>query len=121
MKIEFWDISQAAKLTDFYNEQIATVPYCYPVSPEEFERAVCYQLHEALEKHKMNADKELAVCSERRLIVGEQNGEVVGFADIGRHESEDKERDAVGLIRFMTYRPGCRPIGQAILEHALFP
>ena len=48
MKITFWDISQAAKLTDFYNEQIATVPYCYPVSPEEFERAVCYQLHEVL-------------------------------------------------------------------------
>lgn len=113
MKITFWGMSEAAKLTDFYNQQIATLSYGYPVLPEEFERSFCYQFGEALEKHK--PVKELAAFSERKLIVGSQDRKIVGFAHVGKQEMEGGE---IGHIRFMTYRPGCRPVGSAILEAA---
>ena len=117
MKIAFWDVSEATKVTNCYNEQIASVPYCYPVSQEELKRAFCYQLHEALEEHKPYAEKELVACFERKLLVGWQDGGIVGFADIGKQQREETG-EAIGLIRLLTYRPGCRTAGQAMLEHA---
>ena len=40
MKIKTIEIDQASVLTDFYNEQFADMPYCYPVTPDEFETGV---------------------------------------------------------------------------------
>ena len=73
MKITYWDIADAAKLTDFYNEEFANLPYCYPVSPEEFKIGVRYHAEE---------DKPYVDLSHEKLIVGEQDGEIVGFAHV---------------------------------------
>ena len=100
MEIQQWDITEAPKLTRVYNEQIAEVPYCYPVSPEEFEKGI-----RATKKH-LHSDQ---------LIIGKQNGEIIGFAHAA---VEDKDTgggkvESVGCIRFLTYERGHRPAGQA--------
>ena len=37
MNLEDWDLANISDLTPFYNRQIEPLPYCYPVSVEEFD------------------------------------------------------------------------------------
>lgn len=116
MPITLRDNSSATELTDFYNEQITPIPYCPTVTPEEFELGFHFRINPWPEED--NTDRELAGHSERKLIVAEENGEIVGFADVGKQIKDDEAGTEVGLIRVMMYRPGHRRAGQSILEQA---
>jgi GNAT superfamily N-acetyltransferase len=110
VKILHWDIDRAGELASVYNDQVTDIPHCYAVSPEEFENGFRYG---------KGADEPYENFHSEKIIVGEQNGKIVGFADVavvGISEGERKMRK--GLIRFLTYQPGYRPVGQAILEEA---
>ena len=122
MGILHWDVTEAANLTRFYNAEFQQLPYCYPVTPEEFELGFRYQEEK---------DEPYEMLSHEHLIVGEQGGELVGFVHvavwhkgqevdsrIGRHPVEEILEDRVGLILFFHYRSGHRQIGQALLEAA---
>ena len=39
----FHDLTEAARLTDFYNDEFTPLPYYYEISPEEFHIGVRYQ------------------------------------------------------------------------------
>ncbi|MBM3242892.1 GNAT family N-acetyltransferase [Candidatus Poribacteria bacterium] len=110
MKSMYWDVVDAGSLVHVYNEQFAGVPHCYPVSPEEFEIGIRY---------RKDADKPYDELHSEKFIVGEQNGKIVGFADVVVVETKENEQKKYkGLIRFLTYQPGCRAVGQALLEEA---
>ena len=122
MKINTLEIDQASGLADFYNEQFADMPYCYPVTANEFVTGIRW--HE-------ERDEPYADLSEESILVAEDDdGAVAGFAHvavcrrgeeddrIGLHPIEELLEDRIGLIRFFHYRAGERPAGQALLEAA---
>lgn len=106
MKITHWDVGDTGKLVQVYNEHVADVPNCYPVSPEEFARGLSDPKN----------DRHCQEYQSENIIVGEENGKIIGFAHIavGKNEFSDRQRHG-GLIHFLTYQAGYRPIGQAIL------
>ena len=110
MKIMYWDVADAGSLFHVYNKQFAGVPHCYPVSPEEFEIGIRY---------RKDADEPYEELHSEKFIVGEQNGKIVGFSDVVVVETEeDGQKEHKGLIRFLTYQPGCRSVGQALLTES---
>ena len=74
MKIIYLDIANIGELARVYNEQIAGIPHCYSMSPEEFEAGFPYQKHSRDTYHE-------DIHSEK-IIVGQQNGRIRGFADV---------------------------------------
>ncbi|MXW03724.1 MAG: GNAT family N-acetyltransferase [Gemmatimonadetes bacterium] len=122
MKISTLELDQASVLTDFYNEQFSGMPYCYPVTEDEFRTGVLW--HE--EEDRPYED----LSEESILVVEDDGGDVAGFAHvaicrkgeeedrIGLHPIEELLEDRIGLIRFLHYRAGARPAGQALLEAA---
>ena len=99
------------ELAPIYSEQMALVPHCYPVSPEEFKVGVRYRKDVNIPYENVHSQE---------IIVGEYGGKIVGFADVAIisdiHEEGQKEQQ--GLIRLLTYQRGCRPVGQALLEES---
>jgi len=109
MKIEYLDISKVDKLTHVYNDHFANVPHCYPVSTDEFVNGFSYKKC-AYEGYYENISSE-------KIIVGKQNDEIIGFADVAVAEIQNNNKvNSSGFIRFLTYKIGYRAIGQAILE-----
>lgn len=122
MKITTLEIDQASRLTDFYNEQFADMPYCYPVTADEFEAGVLW--------HEERDEPYEDLSDESFLVAEDERGAIVGFAHvavcrkgeeddrIGLHPIEELLEDRIGLIRFLHYRAGARPAGQTLLEAA---
>ncbi len=111
MKITYWKSSDACELAHVYNEQYSGIPHCYPVSREEFEAGVRYR-KDIDEPHKN--------LHSQKIIVGEDEGKIIGFADVALVSDidEDSQKERQGVIRFFTYQRGYRPVGQALLEEA---
>ena len=104
VQIRNLDSKNVGDLIDVYNAQLTGVPHCHPVSPDEF--------------HALGAsDKDL---QPQVIIIGELGGVIVGFADVivVSNIDEEGQEEQQGLIRMLTYRPGCRRAGQALLEEA---
>lgn len=115
MEIRFRDIAAAADLAQLYNDQIiddslGRVPFCFPVSTEEFVAGL------RLGKDGDAPDTRLR---SRKILVAERGGEPVAFADVALADmEEDGGAGTTGIIRFLTYPPGSRPVGQGLLEAA---
>lgn len=108
MELSPWHINDIAQLAEFYNQQVASIPFCYPVTGEELRRDVWSWEEE---------DPGYDLYSEK-LIVGLTDNRIVGFAHLaGLKETKEENPDA-GLIRFLSYKPGHRELGQRILEAA---
>ena len=122
MKISTLPIDQASVLTDFYNDQFSGMPYCYPVTGDEFGTGVLW--------HEERDEPYEDLSDESILVAEDDGGAVAGFAHvaicskgeeydrIGLHPIEELLKDRIGLIRFFHYRAGARPAGQALLEAA---
>jgi len=112
MNLKYWDVAEAPRLTQTYNDQIVGVPHCYSVSPEEFEEGFTYQ--------KTSFRGYLEDIHSEKLIVCEDNGVILGFSDVAIAETEyngNKEQKK-GFIRFLTYEIGQRHAGQVILKES---
>ena len=86
MDVEQYEPRMAVELAAVYNNVIADVPHCYPVSREEFEkgfpyRNVGYDYHIGDYRERIHSEK---------LIVGMQNGRILGFADVAVAEYEEE-------------------------------
>jgi GNAT superfamily N-acetyltransferase len=108
MNIVQFEPSMAAEVARCYNELVEGVPYCYSVTPERFLDAGCLAS---------------PLCREESLLAArEASGEIVGFVHTGvaaaPGEEERGDLGEPGIIRFLSYRPGQRRVGQALLEAA---
>jgi len=111
MSIEYWGVEEAIKLAQPYNDQIVGVPHCDAVSPEEFEEGFAYQ-------KTSFTDYSEDIHSER-LIVCEENGDILGFSDVAIAETEfEGKKEQKGFIRFLTYKLGYRSAGQILLSES---
>jgi GNAT superfamily N-acetyltransferase len=111
VKITHRDIADAGELAHIYNDQFVGVPHCYTVSPDEFVEGLLY---------RKDADKPYENLYSEKIIVGKQDGRIVGFADVAvvGNIKEEGQKERQGLIRLLTYQRGYRPVGQALLEES---
>jgi len=108
MKIDYLDVKDSECLVHAYNEQLKDTPYFYPVSPDEFENGAC---------NRNNPSNPYAEIHSEKIIIGEQDNSIYGFAHVSVGEINNfGSLKQGGFIHFLTYQPGQRPIGQAILE-----
>ncbi len=107
MEIVRFEKAMAAGVARCYNEVVAPAPYCTPVGGEWFADL------------KRLARQPLA---EEEILVAREGGEgVAGFAHVGvagPAAAEWHVKGEPGVIRFLAYRPGQRPIGKALLERS---
>jgi len=89
-----------------YSEVAAPAPFCEPVGGRWFaDRKKLYR----------------QPLAEEEILVGQDGGEVVGFAHVGvaRPATDDWHvKGEPGVIRFLAYRAGERPVGAALMEAA---
>ncbi len=105
MKISYINIEESKELASVYNDQFKGTPYFYPVTSDEFENSIRNRIN-----HSENLHSE-------KIIIGEQNGKILGFAHISVGDAKQfgQIKDG-GFIHFLTYQSGYRMIGQAILD-----
>jgi GNAT superfamily N-acetyltransferase len=108
MDIREWDPANLGDLAHIYNAQIAaTVPHCYPVTPEEMGTAL---------DQKTGEDFSSSLGAER-VLVGLARGRVRGFAHVTVGEIVHQgNRQRGGFIHLLTYEAGHRALGQALYE-----
>ena len=110
MPIHHWTLERAGDLAECYNRQIAGLPYCYPQSSEGFVQGIQEDLQELYgwSRDYLHSEK---------MIVAEEGSGLAGFVHVGVEEKEEKGYlKKRGIIRFLGYEPGHRPIGQALLD-----
>ncbi len=106
VEIVSFEPKMAAEIACCYNELIEPLPDCYPVMPDQF-ASLAGLAHSRLK--------------DEELMVARVDGEVVGFVHVGialPATNEDEPKGEPAVIRFLSYRSGARPVGQALLEWA---
>ncbi len=106
MEIVPFEPRMAAEVARCYNELIEPLPDCYPVAADQF-ASVAGLAHGRVQHEEM--------------LVARARDEVLGFVHVGialPATSEDEPKGEPGVIRFLSYRPGARSVGQALLEWA---
>lgn len=106
MEIVPFEPKMAEDVARCYSDVVASAPYCEPVGGEWFADLT------RLERQPL---------TEEEILVARHGGEAVGFAHVGvaAPASEDWHyKGEPGVIRFLAYRQGRRPVGAALLEAA---
>jgi hypothetical protein len=88
MKIAHWNVEDAGELFRVYNEQTAAIPHCYPVSQEEFEAGLLCPRN----------DDHCRESHSEKIIVAEEDGEIVGFAHRAQTHNLDNLEKKYGMI-----------------------
>ena len=106
MTAEVWDLGRSGELADVYNEQIACVPYSFPVTTSTMASAA-QRVHNGLE------------CE--RLVVGVRGASIESFAHTGvLNVSGTREGDEMqsrcGLIRMLIANPRSISEAKGVLE-----
>jgi GNAT superfamily N-acetyltransferase len=89
-----------------YSEMVAPAPYCEPVGGEWFADLT------RLERQPL---------TEEEILVAQHGSEAVGFAHVGVAAPSTDDwhcKGEPGVIRFLAYRQGQRPVGAALLGAA---
>ena len=114
MQIEPLPLDRIGTLTEVYNTYAASVPLSDPVTEEQFGQAANF---------RMDAGSPPRV-SEQAFLVAKEDSRPLGYAHvaIGRFPGPelrgDQEEGETGAIRFLTYPPGERHMGQSLLDAA---
>jgi GNAT superfamily N-acetyltransferase len=106
MQVVSFEPSMADDVARCYNELIAPVPECSPVEAERFASL------EALRHDRLR---------EEQIAVPREGGEVAGFVHVGLALPATGDEYPTGepaAIRALSYRPGERRVGQALLGWA---
>ena len=108
MKVTCLERAAVGALAEAYNEQVAGIPHCYPTIQQEFESGY---------RERTSDDRHVKQVAAEKVFIGEENGAVVGFAHAATGELDvDGCQKRGGFVHFLTYRPGRRAVGQALLE-----
>jgi GNAT superfamily N-acetyltransferase len=106
MEIVRFEKGMGAGVARCYNELMAPVPLHRPVDEEKLAQPIPSQFQD---------------CTGEQILVARATGEVVGFVHVGvsakaTHDWHIKGEPAV--VRFLSYRPGERAVGVALLQVA---
>lgn len=113
MKIEQIPPERVGELTAVYNDYVADVPLSEAVSVERF-----------VDVWAWRDDRSAQLDTEQAIYAAKEEGCHVGFAHValgrfpGPELRGDQQPGPTGVIRFITYPPGRREAGQALLETA---
>lgn len=106
MRLVPFEPHMAPDLARCYNDLVAPMPYSRPVPEAWFADLTPSQWQR---------------CTEEEILVAQEGGEIVGFVHVGVSAPPNKKWDIPGepgVIRLLSYRPGQRPVGAALLEAA---
>ncbi|UCC67192.1 MAG: GNAT family N-acetyltransferase [Armatimonadota bacterium] len=106
MEIVTFEKEMAAGVARCYNELVEPMPYSSPVAREAFSDFTHAQLQG---------------CTEEEILVARDAGEVAGFVHVGVSAPPTHKwhiEGEPGVIRFLSYRRGERPVGAALLQAA---
>ncbi|MFC1526692.1 GNAT family N-acetyltransferase [Candidatus Latescibacterota bacterium] len=114
MQVEQRSVSDLAGLAEAYNQELTGVPCFFPVTPDEFEAGVGLDwrgrpLGDAL------------TC--RSFVVASEGDTITSFAEVAVAElayepasGDQQKAQKHGLIRFLSYAPGRREAGEAVIH-----
>jgi len=106
MEIVPFESEMAPGLARCYNDLVAPVPYHRPVVEDWFADLRPAQFQS---------------CTDEAILVARDGREIVGFVHVGVSAPATHKWDIKGepgVIRFLSYRPGERPVGAALLQAA---
>jgi ribosomal protein S18 acetylase RimI-like enzyme len=101
-------MDRAGDLAECYSQQISNLPYCYPVSSDDFAWNIQRELHHFYGPPSEDLHSE-------RFIVWNERGQVLGFVHVAVARKKGESPSERGIIKFICYKPGNRAIGQALL------
>ena len=113
MKIEQIPLERIGELTSIYNDYVADVPLSDAVSEERIAEIGAWR-----------DDRSAQLETEQTIYAASEEGCHVGFVHIalgrfpGPELRGDQQPGSTGVIRLLTYPPGRRQAGQALLEAA---
>ena len=111
MRVVRFEPNMAEAVARCYSETVAPAPYCAPVGAEwvsDLKRLARQPL----------AEEEILVAQQP---VAQEGARIAGFAHVGVAAPATEEwhlKGEPGVIRFLAYRPGERPVGKGLLEAA---
>ncbi|MBT3270769.1 GNAT family N-acetyltransferase [Candidatus Poribacteria bacterium] len=106
MAVTRLELGDAGILAPLYNGLVADVPFCWPVSAEEFAAGAARQSAYDRLSDRLDA---------QRLLVSRRGDDILGFAHTALETQDGETR---GIIRFIGYAPGERAAGQELLRTA---
>jgi len=124
MSIVRYERADAARLAAAYNDALAGVPHCYPVSTEELSDALDVAAGEAEASAPLSARGPHPRVPLRAgaAWLAEEGGDVTGLIHVAVAPDDDGEGAGagreVGAIRAFWFRRGARAAGQALLDAA---
>jgi ribosomal protein S18 acetylase RimI-like enzyme len=101
-----YEARHAPDLAAAYNRITLHVPYCYPISGEDFAAAAA---------PRPDAEGEQRLHSEA-IFVAVKEDSVLGYAHAAIGIPHHHAKIETGVVRFLWYEPGRRYAGQALLE-----
>ncbi|MBT4499385.1 MAG: GNAT family N-acetyltransferase [Gemmatimonadetes bacterium] len=113
MKVEQLPPERVGELAAVYNDHVADVPLSEAVSVERFAEIWAWR-----------SDRSAQLETEQAIYAAGEKGGHVGFAHValgrfpGPELRGDQQPGPTGVIRLITYPPGRRDAGQALLEAA---
>jgi GNAT superfamily N-acetyltransferase len=113
MKIEKISPKRVGELAAIYNDYVADVPFSETVTGGQLEQIWAWR-----------SDRSAQLETEQAIYVASEEGGHVGFVHValgrfpGPELRGDQQPGPTGVIRLITYRPGRRAVGQALLEAA---
>ena len=109
MEILEYTSEMQTELATCYNDLVANVPHCYPVTQAELDSVLIGDTDETEDKGRVDA---------QGTWVAREKGNVLGFIQAGIEPFEGYNEKPRGVIRFFGYRPRERQSAQALLEKA---
>lgn len=115
-------------LARLYNQAVEPIPYCYPVSRDEFlqelaplfDGAQGQMQQDEASKDEVPKDEAHggAVRHDEVVFVAVENRKLAGFVHAAMGSPRPGKDPEEGLIRFLWYRPGLREAGERLLDVA---
>ena len=109
MEIVSYERWMLVSLADLYNQTIARLPHCYPVSPEVFAKIVL---------NDPDGEQRQSCMRAQKILVARDNGCILGFVHVAVGRLEEPESSEHGVIRFFCLGPEHRPVGQELVQAA---
>jgi len=107
MRLVPFEPSMAEAVAQCYNDIVRPAPYCAPVGADRF--------------RDLKRLERAPLSEEALLAAQDEGGDLLGFVHLGVAAPATEPwhlQGEPGILRFLSYQPGRRPVGEALLEAA---